>query len=76
MLPRISIISISEIYIINVHTDRNNTQKGSDIMNKVIIIIDILSVLKYAKKSSFATLTEMISQCSNEISIDEIDIDE
>lgn len=58
------------------HTDRNNTQKGSDIMNKVIIIIDILSVLKYAKKSSFAVLTEMISQCSNEISIDEIDIDE
>lgn len=44
-------------------------------MNEVIII-DIFSVLKYAKKSAFAALTEIISQCSNEISIDEIDIDE
>lgn len=47
-------------------------------MNKEIIIIDIFSILKYAKKSSaaIATLNELIAHCSNEISIDEIDIDE
>ena len=44
-------------------------------MNEVIII-DVFSVLKYAKKAAFATLSEIIAQCGNEISIDEIDIDE
>ena len=48
-------------------------------MNKEIIIIDMFSILKYAKKLSvetIATLNELIANCSNEISIDEIDIDE
>ena len=45
-------------------------------MNNEIIIVDIFSVLRYAKKSAFAELTEFIAHCSNEISIDEIDIDE
>lgn len=45
-------------------------------MNEVIIIIDMFSVIKYTKKLAFAELTELIAHCSNEISIDEIDIDE
>lgn len=48
-------------------------------MNKEIIIIDMFSVLKYAKKLSvetIAALNELIAHCSNEISIDEIDINE
>ena len=48
-------------------------------MNKEIIIIDMVSILKYAKKMSAETidvLSELIAQCSNEISIDEIEIDE
>lgn len=47
-------------------------------MNEVIII-DMVGVLKYAKKISpetIAALGELIAQCSNEISINEIDIDE
>lgn len=41
-----------------------------------IMIIDIFSVLKYAKKAAFAALSELIAQCGNEISISSIDIDE
>lgn len=44
-------------------------------MNEVIII-DMLSVLKYIKKSAYAILNDLIAHCSNEISIDELDIDE
>ena len=45
-------------------------------MNKEIVIIDIFTILKYAKKVAFVALSELIAQCDNEISIDEIDIDE